>query len=148
MVISMALWIACKLKSNSLSKIDDTEFNKMEKRGNLLKKLMKVQTGMFLSSLIDCFFVTTHQISHQKIPSSLTNIEYLSTYMLSVILLIFIVFYTMELFHQIIHINREQAKKKWLDLNQQIPKQIIGNFFQLTRMSPSCLYFLSGLAGQ
>ena len=117
MVIALVLWLVGKMLVGTLWRVDDSDFKKIEKWGFLVKKIMKVQTGIFLACVVDNMFVIAHQLSHQAVPSSLESPEFLLSYIASVVLLLFMTAYFVELFSGMVNIDREVAKAKWKELN-------------------------------
>ena len=82
--VVMRIVIGCFM--NSLKDIGETEFLKMEKRGRLIKRLIKTSSGILMMTLLDILFVTGHQLLHQKISTIFSRAEYIVSYIVSLLM--------------------------------------------------------------
>ena len=85
-------WVAVSMRilvgylTSTLKNIRETEFLKMEKRGRIIKRMVKISSGMLMMSLLDILFVTGHQILHQKTSTKFYTAEYLLSYFVSLVM--------------------------------------------------------------
>ena len=85
-------WVAVGMRivmgylMSTLKDIGETEFLKMEKRGRIIKRMVKISSGMLMMSLPDILFVTGHQILHQKPSTKFYTAEYILSYFVSLIM--------------------------------------------------------------